>query len=160
MPELKSGALVAFAGAFLLAATGLFSEIQRASPAWLILALSTVLNFMVIFFVSLLPMPAAILFRKWLASVPKVISFVASLAFGFVMIFLLLKLIETPTFETDGVSTTYRHAGPTVNASSKAFYYLYAAPVLIASLLVSEWMRRGTSSANKLMQLTCEDARG
>ena len=87
-----------------------------------------------LFIVALLPLPGAMLLRRFAPSASGTFDFLASMVTGMLLLFLLLTATESPSIETDGESTITRHAGPSLDASRKLFYYYYAAPVMIFSL--------------------------
>ena len=163
MLAFKAPAYVAAIATLLLAAISLssaFSNHQPAVTSWLFLASTTLVNFVVMFLVGLLPMPVAALFRTYRPATHVAVRFALSLAFGMLMVFLILWLIETPVYESDGASSVYRHAGPSVAASTKLLYYVSAAPILVLALFTYHWLERAAARrANKSMQATCEDAR-
>jgi hypothetical protein len=145
MLAFKAPACVAAVATVLLGASALFpasSNDRLAIGPWLLLLLASCVNFLLIFVVGSLSMPAAILCQKFIPRTHIAVRFVIALVSGLVMVFLCLWLLETPSFETDGDTTTYRHAGPSVNAPMKVVYYLFAAPVLVLTLVVFHWLDR------------------
>jgi len=100
-----------------------------------------VATFLMLFVISLIPMPGALLVQRLAPGLPVALAFALSLLSGLLMVFLLLLAIEQPTFETDGVTSVYRHAGPSLNASRNGAYYLYAMTVMGISLSIFYLLR-------------------
>jgi hypothetical protein len=148
---LKAAVLVAGGGTALSVVITLFSgqSVTKAAVAGLLGGWTT---FWVMLLIALLPMPAAVLCRKYLPRVPAIVAFALSLASALFLVFAVLRLIESPPIETDGDTTIYRYAGPTVDASKKISYYFYSLPIIFASLVIFHWMLRRRVPAFKTME--------
>jgi lipid-A-disaccharide synthase-like uncharacterized protein len=151
---LKAAALVAAGGALMLAASSLLSGIPASATMLAGLVFGAVGTFSFMFFIALLPMPAAILFRKYLPQFPAPAAFALSLVVSLLLVFAALWMIETPPVEVDGDSTIYRHAGPTLNASKNVSYYLYSLPIMFFSLICFHWLRRQGGRSSKAIEPT------
>nr|WP_298722101.1 hypothetical protein [uncultured Steroidobacter sp.] len=110
-----------------------------------------VATFLMLFVISLIPMPGALLVQRVAPRLPVALASVLSLLSGLLIVFLLLSAIEQPTFETDGVTSVYRHAGPSLNASRNSAYYLYAMTVMCISLSIFYLLRWRSGCANKAL---------
>lgn len=150
----KSASIVGALGA----AFSLFLSLSQPPTSGSLLLLGTafhaVATFLMLFVISMLPMPGALLLQRLVPRLPVALAFTLSLLSGILIVFLLLLLIEQPSFETDGVTSIHRHAGPSLNASRNAAYYLYAAVVMSVSLLIFYLLGWVSKRANKKMDPT------
>jgi hypothetical protein len=151
---LTAAALVAGGGTVILTLISLFSGIPVSGAVLAGLVIGGVSTFTFMFFIALLPMPAAVLCRKFVPQLPVVASFALSLVISLFLAFAALWLIETPPIETDGDTTIYRHAGPALNASKNVSYYLYTLPIMFFSLASFHWLRRKRVRPDKRMEPT------
>jgi hypothetical protein len=150
----KSALIVGASGA----AFSLYLSLSQPPASGSLLLLGTtfhaVATFLMLFVISMIPMPGALLVQRLAPRLPVALAFVLSLLSGMLITFLVLLAIEQPAFETDGESSIYRHAGPSLHASRNPAYYLYTATVMSISLLIFHilvWRSRG---ANKTMEPT------
>ena len=138
---LRAAVLVAGGGTVILTIISLFSGIPVSGAVLAGLMFGGVGTFSFMFFIALLPMPAALLCRKYLPQLSAPAAFALSLVISLFLVFAALWLIQTPPVETDGDTTIYRHAGPTLNASKNISYYLYTLPIMCFSLASFHWLR-------------------
>lgn len=150
----KAAVMVAGGGAVILTISSLFSGMPASGTMLVGLVSGGVGTFAFMFFIALLPMPAAVLFRKYLPQLPATAAFSLSLVISLFLVFAALWLIETPPVETHGESTIYRHAGPTLNASKNISYYLYSLPIMFFALMSFHWLCRQHRRSNKTMEPT------
>lgn len=150
----KAALLVAAGGAAILTISSLFSGIPMSATMLAGLVFGSAGTFAFMFFIALVPMPAAVLFRKYLPQLPVPAAFALSLVISLFLVFAALWLIETPHVETHSGSTVYRHAGPTLNASKNISYYLYSLPIMFLSLVSFQWLCRQPGRSNKTMEPT------
>jgi len=150
----KAAVMVAAGGSVILTISSLFSGIPASGTMLVGLVFGGVGTFAFMFFIALLPMPAAVLFRKYLLQMPTPAALALSLAISLFLVFAALWLIETPSVETDGGSTVYRHAGPTLNASKNISYYLYSLPIMFFALVSFYWLCGKHGRSNKTMEPT------
>lgn len=138
----KAAVFVAAGGAVISTFSSLFAVKLLSGTVLTGLVFGGLGTFAVVFFIALLPMPAAVLFRKYLPRLPVPAAFALSFVISLLLVFAALWLIETPTVEIHGDSTVYRHAGPTLNASRNISYYLYSLPIILFSLGSFHWLGR------------------
>lgn len=150
----KAAVLVAAGGAVILTISSLFSGVPVSGTMLAVLVLGGAGTFAFMFFIALVPMPAAVLFRKYLPQLPVPAAFALSVVISLFLVFAALWLIETPSVETDGGSTVYRHAGPTLNASKNISYYLYSVPIMFLSLVSFHWLCSKPGRSSKTMEPT------
>lgn len=127
------------------------------TSGWLLLLGTTfhaVGTFLMLFVISMVPMPGALLVQRLVPRLPVALAFALSLLSGMLVVFLLLSAIEQPTFEADGENSVYRHAGPSLNASRNTASYLYATTVMSISLLIFYLLSWRSRRVNKTMEPT------
>lgn len=109
-------------------------------------------TFLMLFVISMVPMPGALLVQRLAPRLPVALAFVLSLLSGVLIVFLLLSAIGQPAFETDEETSVYRHAGPSLSASRSTGYYLYAMTVMSISLLIFYFLGWRSRRADKTME--------
>jgi hypothetical protein len=150
----KSALIVGALGAVFSVFLSLSQPPTSGSLLLLGTAFHAVATFLMLFVISMLPMPGALLVQRLVPRLPVTLAFALSLLSGILIVFLVLLAIEQPAFETDGGTSLHRHAGPSLNASRNTAYYLYAITVMSVSLLVFYLLSWISKRANKTMEPT------
>lgn len=149
----KSASIVGAAGAV---CSLYLSLSQPPTSGWLLLLGTTVHavgTFLMLFVISMIPMPGALLVQRLMPRMPVAGAFALSLLSGVLIVFLLLLAVGQPAFETDGESSVYRH-GPSVNSSRNTAYYSYTIAVMSISLVLFHLLDWRSNRANKTTELT------
>jgi hypothetical protein len=154
MVVFRAAALAAGVATAVLTVISMFSGAPVSGVMLMGMIFGTISSFVIMFVVALLPMPAAVVCRKYLPKIPIFASFLLSLALSLLIVFAVLRLIETSPVETDGTTTIYRHAGPSLGASRNASYYAYAFPIMFLSLVSFYWLNRQRARSNEVTDST------
>lgn len=149
MLALKAGLFVGSIGTVLSVFLSLSSGVPLTGPMLFGMAFHAVASFLMLFVISMLPMPGAVLTQRHLPELPVPIAFLVSLLSGMLFVYLLLWALEQPAVETDGATSIYRHAGPFLNATRNLAYYLYPLAVMSISLLSFYLLAWREKRANK-----------